>query len=672
MKTKASIQFGLIDVTAKEDSSLVANNRQNFVDLNDLKKDDLEEIKYGTLEKNQFALDGSFELMPENLENMCWWSNEMSNENGQFVTPLILEISFTKVHSSLGMTLIFSETNDYCNFLNIKYYDANNELISDKDFHPDNYKFICNNIIENYKRIVITFYSTNNPCRYLKLYKIFYGADKVFEGENLISANILEEVDLLSSEISINTLDFTVHSDDDEFNLINPNGVYKVLQKKQKFKVTEKLIKQNKNIEMGTFYLDEWSNEKDKIMKFKAIDLIGVIDKTTFYGGMYKDITANEVVKEIMISAGTEDDYEIQEELKNIKLTGYIPICSHRAALQQVAFAIGAVVDCSRSDKIKIYSLSSITTKKEINKGNRFEGTRQTSQMEIVTGISMTLHNYEKYDVPQYENDWDINLEDFEELCSYTITEYGIHILTFNEPAWDIVSVLDVSTSQLSNVTIDNNILQKNNCNSATINFDKGIIGWRIAIGIAKEVYAKTIVSSMNDVYFSYDGFYDNRYYVSSRKKSDTSQIDQYRISLEDNSVISSFDSFEPIIVEPNLKITIYGHKYKHSETKYQANIKDVVNVKGDNILDINSAYFINTRNMKEIGHNILNYYNNSYLDNFEFILDSEKVSDLVETDTNFNQNLIGNIASLDIDLTGGFLAKTKIISKIKKEGKDG
>lgn len=37
-----------------------------------------------------------------------------------------------------------------------------------------------------------------------------------------MSANILEEVDLLSSEISINTLDFTVYSEDDDFNIINP------------------------------------------------------------------------------------------------------------------------------------------------------------------------------------------------------------------------------------------------------------------------------------------------------------------------------------------------------------------------------------------------------------------------------------------------------------------
>jgi len=358
MKTKASIQFGFVDVTAKADSGLTVNNQQEFVNLEDLKKDDIVETKYGTLEKNQFALDGSFELMPDNLKNMCWWSKQMSDENGNFETPLTLEIDFTETHSSLGLTFLFSETGDYCNNLNIKYYDKDNNLISNVNFAPDNYKYVANNIVENYTKIVITFYSTNNPCRYLKLYQILYGAEKTFEGDSLKSASILEEVDLLSSEIPINTLDFTIYSADDDFNILNPQGVYTLLQQRQKLEVTEILIKENKRIPMGTFYLDTWKNKNDKQMDISAIDLVGVIDKTDFSGGIYENVTAAELLEEIFTSAGLSgDDYEIQEDLKTIILNGYLPICTHRKALQQVVFAIGAVSDCSRSSKIRIYTV---------------------------------------------------------------------------------------------------------------------------------------------------------------------------------------------------------------------------------------------------------------------------------------------------------------------------
>lgn len=103
MKTSTKISFGLVDVTAKKDSQLAVNDKQNFVDITDLERDDIEEVKYATCEKNQFALNGTYELMPEieNLDNMCWWSNKMSNENGEFETPLVMEINFTETHSSM-------------------------------------------------------------------------------------------------------------------------------------------------------------------------------------------------------------------------------------------------------------------------------------------------------------------------------------------------------------------------------------------------------------------------------------------------------------------------------------------------------------------------------------------------------------------------------------------
>ena len=152
MKTKTQIEFGFIDVTAKSDSQLSITDKQDFVDLEDLKQDDIEETKYATLERNQFALDGTFELMPENLDNMCLWSSSMSNDAGIFERPPVLTINFTEPHSSLGLTFLFSKAGDYCSHLNITYYDKDNQLINDSDFYPDDYQYVCNNIVENYQK----------------------------------------------------------------------------------------------------------------------------------------------------------------------------------------------------------------------------------------------------------------------------------------------------------------------------------------------------------------------------------------------------------------------------------------------------------------------------------------------------------------------------------------
>ncbi len=235
MRTKAAISFGLVDVTAKPDGTFIAKHKQPFVDMRQLKRDELEIRKYATLEKDYFRLDGNFELFPDNTieHDFGLWSASMSDENGEFTIPVVLTIEFTELHSSLGLTFTFHEpTNDYCNSLNVKWYDGINNLLSDMNFNPSRTVYFADNVIENYKKIVITFYSTNKPYRYLKLVQLDFGQIKLFSDDDLISANILEEVDPISAELRINTLNFTLYSENAEFSILNPEEVFKLLQQR--------------------------------------------------------------------------------------------------------------------------------------------------------------------------------------------------------------------------------------------------------------------------------------------------------------------------------------------------------------------------------------------------------------------------------------------------------
>lgn len=443
MSTKTKIEFGLIDTTAKDDSKLIPSEKQDFVNIQDLKQEEIEEIKYGTLEKNQFLLNGEQRFLPDGeLTQMGLWSNQMSDKDGNFATPITLEIDFTEVHSSLGLTFVFSSVGlgDYCNKLNIKFYNSANEIISNKDFKPNSYYYVCNDNVEKYKKIVITFYGTNNPYRYLKIYQILYGANKIFDKEMIQTAKILEEVDILSSELTINTLDFSIYSDDDEFNVVNPQGVYKLLQKRQRLTII--LTKNGIDKEMGIFYLDDWSNDDDKVSSFKAIDLIGVIDKTNFLGGMYVNKDAAELIKEIFVSASLkENDYEISEEIKGIMITGHIPICTHRQALQQVLFVVGAIVDTTRDGKIKIYIPKEIQTEYQINKDRKETGTSKPKLNDIVTGVEITSFNF-------------VKSEEEAELYKETLSA-GTYTLELSDIAYDLVA---------TGATI-----LRSNCNYATI-----------------------------------------------------------------------------------------------------------------------------------------------------------------------------------------------------------
>ena len=388
MKTKAVIEYGATDLTAKTDSTLSSTNIQSFSTANNIKTDP-EEIKYSTLEKNYFILDGSFTNMPANVSNVGYWSLSRTGNNKSFTTPITLTITFTENHSSVGLTLSFSEYS-YCTHLKISYYNSSNTLLTEEDFYPDSPEYFCEDEAVNYRKIIITFYSTNEAHRYIKLYKILYGRTIVFEGDNLISADIVEELDPLSNELSINTLDFVCFATDDRFNILNPQGAYLTFQKTQPLKAYR--VENGTTTDMGTFYLDSWENESQKSMKMQGIDLIGILDKSEFNGGIYEEKDAEDLIEDIFATANITN-YTIQD-ITGETLTGYLPICTCREALQQVLFSLGAVADCSRSATINIYKLAPAPTPPEIESDVVLQDTKEIKQGEIVTGVQVTTHSY--------------------------------------------------------------------------------------------------------------------------------------------------------------------------------------------------------------------------------------------------------------------------------------
>ncbi len=388
MSTSTEISYGLFDVTAKQDSSPASTDKQPFVDIDQLKENDLQVEKYGTGEHNQFVLDGTFKLFPDEPEakNFGLWSLSMSDSAGAFSVPPVLEIAFTENHSSLGLTFFFAPEGDFPAYLNVKWYDSTDSLLLDQDYHPDSAHYFAEGQVENYRRIVITFSSTSVPYRYLKLTEIKYGALKVFGGGSILSASMLEEIDPLSAELSINTLDFRIHTSD--FSILDPQGIYSLLQKKQQVEVVEIVDGVRKG--MGTFYLEEPESDTDRTTNMSCIDLIGILDQTEFRGGMYVDVPALVICDEIMTSAGVE--YELDESFYGINLSGWIPICTHREAAQQFAFAIGAIVDCSRDNKIKLYPAPTVSGG-EIPYARKLSG-HTLKLRSLVTGVEVLAHNY--------------------------------------------------------------------------------------------------------------------------------------------------------------------------------------------------------------------------------------------------------------------------------------
>lgn len=425
MRTNTRVEFGLYDVTARGDSSPACDAAQPFCRL---RRDLLVEavpsqVKYGTLESRQWLMDGSFSFFPEVPEAYFWglWSAVQSGESGAFTDPPVLDIQFSQAHSSSGLTLHFyAPTGDWASKLKIQWYGADGGLLASALFVPDAVDFYCAKKVDRYRRIRLTFLETNHPGRYLKLAGLDYGVYLHFAGDEIVKAHVLEECDPLSAEISINTLGLTLYNKEGRFSILNPEGYFDVLQHKQKLTVWEDVRPEARSTSstsycMGTFYLSDWENSGDTLADFTAVDAVGLLDGAPYDGGVY-DTTAGELAADILDGYS----YTLDEELAAERVQGYLAAGTRREALQQLAFAIGAVVDCSRSDLIRI-SPAPARASGMIAYDRKFQDGSKVTLNPLITAVAVTAHRYQAEDAAS-------------ELYKDTL-EPGTYQVTFSAPA---------------------------------------------------------------------------------------------------------------------------------------------------------------------------------------------------------------------------------------------
>lgn len=418
MKTKGEIEFEILDTTAIQDSSLsvLDNNIQNYSNLSEIVEDDIEHKKYVTFEKNFSILDGSLNLVNENENNgLGYSSTSMTDSNGELTLNSVITIELQGYHTSPGITIEFAG-DSYSTDFTVQYY-KNNNLIFENDYVADKLFYYCEEAsVEEYNKIIITFRKMSNNNRYVKISRIYFGCIKIFGDDLLISANTTHEIDLLSSELNIGKLSFKVSNSDRKFSLLNPEGIYSSLQDKQKIRAYEYLDNDKKLL--GTFYLSSWKNTSEQVANFEGQDVIGLMDTSIFYGGMYTNILSEVLINEILLDANI--DYELDEELEGIEISGYIPKCSHREALQQVLFTIGAVAKTSGNEVLKIYIPDTSYVKSSITKSRKHTKKNEVSIYNIVTGVDVTYYGYQ-------------TTNSMKEVYKDVLDE-GVQIIEFNKP----------------------------------------------------------------------------------------------------------------------------------------------------------------------------------------------------------------------------------------------
>jgi hypothetical protein len=371
------VKYTDIAVGAKETFEITAGGNLPASNVELIKKDNIEYLRYDTpFDLNSMLLDGNAKFLPENeMAQIGYISEQISNGEAIFETPIVIEFNSAKTYTSIGIALAFDELkNIYSTHLNIKWYNGE-ILLDNKDFYPTRAYYFCDNKVQYYNKVIITFYSLNVPYNRLRLNNIDYGIKVEFTANELTKAKIIQEIDAISTSIPISPFDFSINS--------NKNIEFS-FQPKQPIEVYV-----NNKLKACTFIKSAKRKSKN-VWDIKSEDYIGLLDSIYFKGGIYTNKNAVELLQEIFLVA--KIPYSISDIFNNIELTGYIPYTTCREALMQVCFAISAIVNTSNSDKINIVKLNNETTRhilaNKIMQGQSFQDETR------VTAVELTSHTY--------------------------------------------------------------------------------------------------------------------------------------------------------------------------------------------------------------------------------------------------------------------------------------
>lgn len=365
-----------IALGAAEDSAATAEDKDYYVDLQDLKAG-VEYPDYAMCLPRYARMDGNYSNAPDNLEDMGYVSDSISDADGAFEVPPVLTFTFGQNYSSVGITLTFNDhAGDYCSKVNIRWY-LGEELLADQDYRPDGSRYFCYGIVDYYDRVVVTFLETSKPYRNVFLTGVTWGLIRVFRDDEIEDINCLMELSPISEEVSINTMDYTIRSKSEyafEFQK----------RQKQTLYFDEAIL--------GIFYLKDGKQLGEKRYSVETQDAVGILDNNQFMGGVYNDTLVSDILAGIM--AGEGITYFLDDAYASAKVSGYLPICTKRVALQQLAFAIGALVDTSYDRQLYIYPQQTEVTGEFTARDIRLGLTVEHS--DIITGVRLYVHGYDQ------------------------------------------------------------------------------------------------------------------------------------------------------------------------------------------------------------------------------------------------------------------------------------
>lgn len=371
------VSIKLTDPDAYEDGSATDNGHLAFSDTNHIVSDGEKNIRpYATLERNQWLLDGSREILPtSNYGETGFIDDGLSSGDRTFSSHPIVSINFTKVHTNLlqGVTITWSVfLNEYAEEFIITAYNGSTVVASKTVTNNTSVKTTVLMDIVNYNKITIEIVKWSLAYRHARIDEVFIGVNTIFSKNDIFSYSCSYESDPISAELPKAEVSFSLNNVAKIFNPYNTEGISKYLVERQEISVKYgyKLESGVKWINGGKFYLSEWDAKQGGIgADFTARDLLEFMTDT-YYKGLYNpngtslyDLAEDVLLDaDLPVNADGSVKWVIDNALKNVYTKSPLPIDSHANCLQLIANAGCCVLYQDRTGVLHLEQRLTIST----------------------------------------------------------------------------------------------------------------------------------------------------------------------------------------------------------------------------------------------------------------------------------------------------------------------
>lgn len=348
------ISLRMTDPDAYEDATATDNGNVVFADTEHIVSDGSKNITpYATLEINQWLLDGSRKIVPDNNYGETGYiGSALCDASGVYSAHPIVTIGFTKVHSNLlqGITIKWSEfLDEYATEFIITAYNGDTVVAQQTVTNNTSVTSVVMMDIAEYDSIAIEVVKWSIAYRRARIDDVFVGVNKIFSKKDIFSYDCSQTVDPISAELPKSEVSFSIDNLDAAYNPYNVDGLSKYLIERQEINVKYgyKLANGIEWISGGKYYISEWDAEQNGMSAdFKARDLLEFMTGT-YYKGLYnpEGTSLYDLAESVLLDANLPVNSDgsvkwvIDESLRDIYTIAPLPIDTHANCLQMIANA---------------------------------------------------------------------------------------------------------------------------------------------------------------------------------------------------------------------------------------------------------------------------------------------------------------------------------------------